>query len=641
MNVYEIKDPSFLKIQSIESLEELASEIRAFLLAHTSMYGGHLSSNLGIVELTMALHYCFESPKDKLIFDVGHQGYVHKILTGRASQFSTMRQYGGISGFLKYDESIHDVWEAGHSSTSLSAAMGYALARDMQEQTHHIVPIIGDGSLTNGLALEALNHIGEKKEKLIIILNDNNMSISRNVGAINNILKTLRSKPMYQETKIHVKSTLRQIPKIGEQMVRFTSQTNGAISEFLGGMNMFKELGFAYIGAVDGHDFKSLISALEASKHVEGPVIVHIVTKKGKGYRFAEGSKSSWHGVAPFHLATGRPLQQTTGVTWSSHVRNQLEYEMERNERYAVVSAAMLKGSALDQLHEKYPKRVIDVGIAEEHAATMISSMKRAGLEPFYAIYSTFLQRAFDQILHDNALQKTAVTVGIDRAGIVGEDGETHQGVFDVAFLNIIPNTYILMPYTVQELAECFAVLHGEGPKCIRYSKDVAYRMDDELYEVYRAMNGPLTSGSWRTLIPSKEVKIPSKTEQQKKPIDATIISYGPVLSACEEARDLLDTECLNVRVVNAISIKPMDYNVLDQLLEEGYPILFVEEGIQAGGLSESALSYLVQNGATNQMDILAIQDTFVAHGKRNEILTRLGFHSEHIIHRLKTLINP
>lgn len=475
MDLTTISSPSFLKQLNNKQLESLSADIRKFLIEKCSITGGHIGPNLGVVELTLALHRTFNSPEDKLLFDVGHQAYVHKILTGRASQFDTLRQYKGLCGFPKRIESEHDVWETGHSSTSLSAAMGMAAARDVQGKKNYVIPIIGDGALTGGMAMEALNHIGHEKTNMIVILNDNEMSIAPNVGAMHNILGRLRTAPPYNKAKDDVEGFLKKIPAVGGKLAGAAERVKDSLKYLVMSGMFFEEMGFTYLGPIDGHDFDTLEQTLNNAKQTEGPVLIHVITKKGKGYTPAEtDTVGTWHGTGPYKTETGEfPKSKTTAPGWSKLVADTVTRIAREDDRVVTITPAMPVGSKLMGFAEEFPERFFDVGIAEQHATTMAAGMAADGCKPFLSIYSTFLQRAYDQMLHDVCRQNLNVFVGIDRAGLVGADGETHQGVFDIPFLRSMPNITIMMPKDENEGQHMVktALSYDDGPIAMRYPR--------------------------------------------------------------------------------------------------------------------------------------------------------------------------
>ncbi len=535
MDLTTIKDPSFLKKLNNEELEVLANSIRKFLIEKLSITGGHLGANLGVVELTLALHKCFNSPTDKLIFDVGHQSYIHKIVTGRANQFESIRQYKGMSGFPKRAESEHDVWESGHSSTSLSAAMGMTIARDLKGENDFIVPIIGDGAFTGGMAFEALNNIGHEQKNIIIILNDNEMSIANNVGALHNALGRMRSADKYNKAKEELDWILKKIPTVGGKLANAAERIKDSMKHLMIPSMFFEEFGFTYYGPVDGHDFHALQENIQYAKKTEGPVLIHIITRKGKGYHPAESDdKDKWHGVGPYKIESGKKISPTNiAPLWSAVVSRTLEKIAETNNKLTVITPAMVLGSKLENFQKKYPDRLFDVGIAEQHATTMAAGVATQGMKPFLAIYSTFLQRAYDQILHDVCRQKLNVVFGIDRAGLVGADGETHQGLFDISFLRSMPNMVLMMPKDENECQHMVytALVYNEGPIAIRYPRGNALgvTMDESLTTV------PI--GTWEII---------------KKGTDAVILTFGTTIRMAIEASEMLANVGVSVRVINA-----------------------------------------------------------------------------------------
>ncbi len=473
MLIEKINDPKDLKQLHLEQLPQLAEEIREFLIGNLSMTGGHLAPNLGVVELTLILHYLYDSPNDKIIFDVGHQSYVHKILTGRKDRFDTLRKYKGLCGFVKRSESEHDVWEAGHSSTSLSAAMGMALARDFKGENNKVIAVIGDGALTGGMALEALNHIGHEKRNLIVVLNDNEMSIAPNVGALHNYLGRIRSDKHYQKAKDEFQQFLNKIPAIGGKLAKTAERLKDSLKYMVVSGMLFEEFGLTYLGPVDGHDIEKLADVFQQANNVSGPVLVHVLTTKGKGYQPAEADSHKWHGITPYKIESGQ-LLKAVGPPMYTEIFSQALIELAgQDERIVAVTPAMPGGSGLVKFGELFPGRMIDVGIAEQHAATMSAALAIEGLKPVFAVYSTFLQRAYDQVVHDICRQNLNVIFAIDRAGFVGADGETHHGVYDIPFLRHVPNLVLMMPKDENELRNMMktAVDYNDGPIAVRYPR--------------------------------------------------------------------------------------------------------------------------------------------------------------------------
>lgn len=610
MNVLDIKDPKFLKKLNNKELEELSKDIREFLIDKVSLTGGHLSSNLGVVELTIAIHKAFNSPKDKIIFDVSHQSYVHKILTGRADKFDTLRQKDGLSGFQKMSESKHDPYEAGHSSTSLSAALGYALGRDMNKEKNHVIAVIGDGSIGNGLCYEALNHIGETKTKLIIILNDNNMSISKNVGALHNHFDKLRSKNKYKTAKTKTKEFLSKIPGIGTKLFKITKNIKSSIKKlYIKEGFIFEELGINYFGPINGHDFEELDLYLNAAKKVDGPVLIHTITEKGKGYKYAETDTSGkWHGVGPFDKVSGTINNDSPDKTsWSEIVSDSIIRLM--NKDIVVITPAMETGSKLTKIKQMFPNNFIDVGMAEEHALILANGLSLENKIPFVSIYSSFLQRGYDEIIHDIARMNTHVIIGIDRSGIVGSDGETHQGVFDLTFLLPIPNIIIASPKDSIECTNLIkTAINTHAPFCIRYSRNkLDYKKDKpEIIKV----------GSW---------------EQITKGEDGTLITYGDFVNESLEIIDKLKKDGINIELVNARFIKPIDQKYFEKITNKNKPIFVYEESMKIGSLG----SYL-KTLTNKNIEIFGIEDQFVQQGKRKEKLIDLELDINTITKKIK-----
>ena len=609
MEIGNIKNPSFLKKMSVFELEELSRNIRNFLIDKISITGGHLSSNLGIVDLTIAIHKVFNAPKDKIIFDVGHQSYTHKILTGRAHEFDKLRQYNGLSGFQKMSESIYDCYEAGHSSTSLSAALGYAIARDLDKKKHNVVAIIGDGSIGNGLAYEALNHIGSLNTKLIVILNDNEMSISKNVGAIHNTLDKIRSN--FKNEKI------KKVPYLGKKIKSGTKLIKESFKKiYMKEGYLFEEFGFTYYGPINGHDYDEMISYLEMAKKSNRPVLLHVITEKGKGYKYAESDiEGIWHGISPFDKETGIIKSKNDGlISWSEVISNHLIDIAKTNKDIIAITPAMANGSKLNKFKEIYKDRFIDVGIAEEHALVMANSMAIAGKKPFVSIYSTFLQRGYDQVFHDIARMDSNVVIGIDRAGIVGEDGETHQGLYDIAFLNHIPNMIIAAPKNSSEAKGILEfAFNSKHPFAIRYSKQrIEYNNESIVISDY----------SW---------------EEIKKGSDAVIITYGDFVNNAKIIVNNLKKDKLNVGIINARFIKPIDTSMLDKIIKAKKPIIVYEEACLIGSLGSMISSYIVNSNT--KIKCFGIKDTFVKQGKYDIIIKKLGLDVDTMTSNIKEFL--
>ena len=617
-----IKDPKFLKGLSNKELEALSQEIRRFLIEKLSGTGGHIGPNLGVVELTIALHKCFDSPKDKIIWDVGHQSYVHKILTGRACQFDSLRQFKGLCGFPKMVESEHDVWETGHSSTSLSAAMGMAIARDLKKEKNHVVPVIGDGALTGGMALEALNHIGHEKKNMIVILNDNEMSIAPNVGALHQVLGRLRTAGKYNRAKDELEYLLKKVPAVGGKLASTAERVKDSLKYFFVPGMFFEELGFTYLGPIDGHNFEKLFESLSYAKKTEGPVLLHVITKKGKGYKPAETDRTgTWHGTGPYKIETGAFVKPVNPPpAWSSLVSETVRKLAREDERIVAITPAMPVGSKLEGFASEFPERMYDVGIAEQHAATVAAGLATQNMKPFLAIYSTFLQRAYDQVVHDICRQNLNVFLGIDRAGLVGADGETHQGVFDIAFLRHLPNIVIMMPKDENEGQHMVytAVKYDDGPIALRFPRGNGYGvpMDETLKTI------PI--GTWEVL---------------KEGTDAAILTFGTTIPMAMEAASLMEKQGYSIKVINARFIKPLDEKMLLQLFAENMPILTIEEAVLQGGFGSSVLEFAHDQRFHHlEIERIGIPDQFIEHGGVDELLKEINFTTEEVVERLTNL---
>ena len=595
----QLKDPAQLKDLSVEELEDLARQIRLFLIQSISRTGGHLSSNLGIVELTLALHTVFNSPKDKIIFDVGHQSYTHKILTGRMNQFKTLRQFHGLSGYQKRAESEHDSWEAGHSSTSLSAGLGMAIARDLQGGDFEVVSVIGDGALGSGMALEALNDLGAQHRKMIIIFNDNKMSISPNIGGIERSITKVRTSKVYRETKKDLYDTL-IASNTGKEILNFLRDYRDRIKEKVIDAPLFTSFDLDYIGPVDGSNIPELIDAFQTAKEHDGPIVVHVLTNKGKGYSFAEQDETGvWHGVGPFDIRTGKFLgeKKPDQVSWSEVAARTLYRLAAQDQKLCVITPAMATGSALLPFAHKYPDRFFDPGIAEEHAVTMAGAMAAGGLHPFVSIYSSFLQRAYDQVLHDVARMDLPVVFGIDRAGLVGSDGETHQGIYDISFLNTIPNVVLCQPADATEAQNLiYTGFQYRHPFFIRYPRGKTHFQPNANLE-------PIEIGTW------------TSTETGTGTPEQIVIAYGEDVKKIEQRAA---RENLNLKVVNARFLIPLDTAMLDMIFDSGLPVTIYETDSPFGGLSTSIARYLETRH--QDFDLLTLKDGFIPQGSISEL---------------------
>ena len=621
MKLTEIQDPSFLKRMSVSELEVLAGDIRRFLIEELATTGGHLAPNLGVVELTLALHREFDSPNDKFVWDVGHQAYVHKILTGRASQFDTLRQHKGLCGFPKRNESVHDVWETGHSSTSLSAAMGIAVSNELSGKSDRAVAIIGDGALTGGMALEALNHIGAEQQNVIVILNDNEMSIAPNVGAMHQMLGRIRSSRKVRFAQDELETLIKKIPVIGGRLEKGSEKLKEAVKGALVPGMFFEELGFNYYGPVDGHDLDDLIEQLNYVKKEEGPVLLHVVTKKGKGYRPAEfDGVGTWHGLGPYKMESGEVIKgKSKAPSYSFTVADTLTKMARDDEKLTLITPAMSVGSKLDCFEKEFPERMFDVGIAEQHAVTFAAGQATQGMKPVVSIYSTFFQRAYDQLVHDVARQNLDVTFTIDRSGLVGADGETHQGVFDIAFMRHVPNIRIVMAKDENELQHLlYSAVKYEGPIAVRFPRGegIGVPMDETLHEI--------SLDTW---------------EVEREGTDVAILAFGPQVQDALKIADLLADE-LSVRVINARTIKPLDEKMLNALYAEGIPLVTLEEAVLKGGFGSAVLEHANEQEAFPRVKRFGIPDWYIEHGGVNELLEEIGLLPGQIAEEIRAFVN-
>ena len=619
--IEEIENPEFLKDLSTKELEQLCADIREFLINSIAQTGGHFSSNLGAVELSVALHKVFDSPNDKILWDVGHQAYIHKILTGRAKDFPSLRQYQGLSGFPDPDESEHDAFISGHASTSISAAVGMAYARDFADKDYEVVSIIGDGSLTGGLAYEALNHIGNVKKKLIVLLNDNEMSISPNVGMISSLFTTFRRNNAYMNTERQLRKALGSQTFLGRGISRMKSNIKQI---FLSELQPYEAMGFKYFGPINGHNMHDLVQSLEYAKKVDKPIIIHVKTLKGKGYAPAEADNDgSWHGVGPFDVESGTSKISTddTTISWSRHMCLGLVEMTNHDNRVVVITPAMIHGSALYDYLSSYPERLIDVGIAESHAVTMAAGMARQGMKPFVSIYSSFLQRAYDQIEHDVCLSNLNVVFGIDRAGITGPDGKTHQGIYDIAMLRPFPNITIMMPRNESEALNLLRTAYQiDGPVAIRYPRGNVVQIP-MMYENFER----IPVGNWDVL---------------RDGTDVIVISIGPVLDELLNLANELMTQGINIGVVNARYIKPVDKRVLNEIAAMDIPVLVYEEASQICGLGSAVLEYYSESQQNVAVSLMGIPDVTVPHGDVPSILAELELSMADVKTKLIDLTN-
>ena len=621
MPIENIKSPADIKTLSSAELKDLAEELREIIIERVSINGGHLASNLGVVELTLALHYIFDSPSDKIVWDVGHQSYTHKLLTGRFEKFPTIRKHKGISGFPKIDESIHDSFGTGHSSTSISAALGIITARDKKKEKFKVIAVIGDGALTAGIAFEGLNHAGHLKKDLIVVLNDNEMSISPNVGALSAYLNRILTGDLYQKFKKETKSFIESIPKLGGPFSKVAKKAEETLKGlFLPGI-LFEELGFNYIGPIDGHNIELLIETFKKVKNADAPTLVHVITKKGKGYEFSEKDPCIFHGVGPFEVETGDPISNKKIPSYSEIFGQVLTLLAGHDERIIAISAAMREGTGLECFAEKYPDRFYDVGIAEPHAVTFAAGLASQGLRPVVAVYSTFLQRGYDEIIHDVCLQNLPVVFAIDRAGIVGEDGPTHQGVFDISYLRHIPNLVVMAPKDEHELKDMLEFsLKYNGPSAIRYPRgrvhNAGFKIQDSNIEL-------------------------GKAEILKEGEDIALIAIGNTVYPALNAAALLEKDGVKAAVINARFVKPMDKGLIFSMASRIKRVVTIEENLLAGGFGSAVLEYL------NSVDIhdvkiktLGIPDEFVEQGSQAILRKKYGLDEEGIYQNCKAFLS-
>lgn len=611
-----IYEPEDIKKLRIDELRQLAKEIRTFLVQSVSQTGGHLASNLGVVELTIALHYVFDLPQDKMIWDVGHQSYVHKILTGRRKDFKFLRKLDGLSGFPKKKESLYDAFETGHSSTSISAALGMALARDLKGDTHQVIAVIGDGALTGGMAFEALNHVGRGNSQLIIILNDNEMSIAKNVGGLCKYLNKLRSSQDYLKAKEEVEEVLERVPVLGGHVVKAVKKTKGSLKSLLIQNTLFEQLGITYLGPVDGHCYEELINLLENAKIMKGPVLIHVKTKKGKGYSVAEQNPSLFHGIAPFDIRTGKLKNQNQSPNFSKAFGEAMCHLAQENSELVAICAAMPDGTGLLEYSQKYKQRFFDVGIAEQHAVTFAAGLATEGYQPVVAIYSSFLQRAYDQILHDVCMQNLPVVFAIDRAGLVGEDGATHQGIYDLAFLAHMPNMTILTPKMPQEIESALSYALGlKTPVAIRYPRGGSSLEDHWIREYHNLNFNILKQGK-----------------------DVCIVATGRMVQEMLLVDQELKKSKLDATLVEAPCVCPLDEKTLEQLASNHSCLFTLEDGVLKGGFGERLFYQLVHQGYYVTGQCFAYTNGIIHQGDIPSLLKREGLSPDAIAFQIMTI---
>lgn len=604
--LYDIIEPNFLKNLSIDELYSLSENIREFLIYSLSLTGGHVSSNLGVIELTIALHYVFDMNHDKLIFDVGHQCYTHKILTGRAKFFKTLRKFNGLSGFPRKDESKYDIWETGHSSTSLSAALGFAVERDLRNRDENIITIIGDGALTGGMALEALNNIGYEQKKLIIILNDNQMSISKNISAL------------------HPKN-IENFKNLYDFSNKFSTLKNINLFQHESTKNFFENLNIHYTGPIDGHNINDLIDSFNKIKKINKPCLIHVITKKGLGLKVAENDKNgSWHGVGPFNTSTGLKIKnkKLNERTWGAVISETVERLAEKDKNIICITPAMTKGSKLEFFKNKFPDRIFDVGIAEQHGATFSAALSISNLKPIFFVYSTFLQRAYDQIIHDIARQNLNMVLAIDKCGFATGDGDTHHGIYDISFLRPIPNVSIIMPKNQIEAQNLlYNALYNYTDKGL-----IAFRYPRGYTELTHVKNFEnIEFGSW---------------EVEKEGTDLIILTFGTMIETAYKVSEKLSNENISVKIINARFIKPLDENLLHELFKSNLPIITIEESCKIGGFGTSICEFAIKHKYKNDIEIFGIEDNFFQHGDTNNLHKLNSLDSESIINKIQSLIS-
>lgn len=612
----DIKGPEDVKKLNDTQQKVLSREIRQFLLEALSKTGGHLASNLGVVELTIAIHSIYSSPTDKIVWDVGHQSYVHKILTGRQKQFTTLRQYKGLSGFPKINESPHDAFGTGHSSTSISTALGMAAARDMEGKDFSVVAVIGDGALTGGMAFEALNHAGHLETNLTVILNENEMSIAENVGSLSRYLSRIRTDPTYFKLKGDIENIIKKIPGIGHSVAKVAEKAKDSIKYFLVPSMFFEEMGFTYLGPVDGHNITILKDVLSRAKKLNGPVLIHVVTKKGKGYNPAVNNPDKYHGVSPFDVTTGEILKKRNKQTFSSAFGEVMVELAGENPKLVAITAAMASGTGLSEFARTYPGRFFDVGIAEQHAVTFAAGMARTDFRPVFAVYSTFLQRAYDQIIHDVCLQNLPVVLAVDRAGIVGEDGPTHHGIFDISYLRQIPNMQVLAPSDCQELKAMIRyAVECRCPVAVRYP-----RGEEEEKFIVCEEAVPIVKGT---------------SEVLKEGNHMYILAVGNMVPRVCSVATRLNEEGIDAGVVNVRFIKPIDIKLIHKIADETDKLVVVEDNIVSGGFGSYLLEYLNQTNLSLKVKLLAFPDEFIPHGEVHNLYKKYGLDEQGIYRSL------
>jgi 1-deoxy-D-xylulose-5-phosphate synthase len=621
-----IDDPEQLRVLTVPQMEQLAKEIRHEIIEKVSVRGGHLAPNLGVVELTLALHTVFNTPEDQLVWDIGHQAYVHKLLTGRRERFHTIRQFGGLSGYLRRDESPYDVFGASHASTSISAALGLAAARDLRGERFKVVAVIGDGALTGGMALEAINNAGSLKKNLLIVLNDNDKSISDNVGALSLYLSQIRkmqTTPSYRHLREMAKGSIERLPVVGDRAREAAGRAETSFKQFMMHSKsgaIFEELGLKFFGPFDGHDLSLMLDVFENLKRIDGPVMVQMVTKKGKGWDIAEGDATKWHGPGAYDYATGTIKKNTADPpSYTEVFANTLVSIAEKDSSVVGITAAMEEGTGLKKLHQRFPERYFDVGIAEQHAVTFAGGLAVGGICPVVAIYSTFMQRAFDQTVHDICVQNLHVVFAMDRAGIVGEDGQTQHGVFDIGFMRMLPNMKVMAPKDEEELRHMlYTAVYMDGPVALRYPRG-------------KALGVPLTSELHRLEVGKAELLSPATLEEAEQ-ADVALLAYGSTVAQAELAAQELSEEGIRVAVVNARWAKPLDEEMILRLAKGTKHVVTIEDHVVAGGFGSGVLELLERRDIHDvKLRVIGLPDKFVEHGAVTILKELYGLSSAHI----------
>ncbi|NLI22059.1 MAG: 1-deoxy-D-xylulose-5-phosphate synthase [Clostridiales bacterium] len=619
MKLADIKQPDDVRNLSYEECKRLTDEIRETIISTVSRNGGHLSSNLGAVEITLALHRVFHTPEDQFVFDVGHQSYTHKLLTGRAERFDSIRCYGGLSGFPKCSESVHDCFETGHASTAISAALGLARARDLAGRRNHVVAVVGDGALTGGMCYEALNDCGNSKTRLILILNDNQMSIAKNVGALSIHLAQLRASAGWNTTKRRVKYSLLSIPLVGRPLERMVHTIKKSLKALLVDEGFFTALGFKYLGPIDGHDVRAMEKIMNRAKALDEPVVIHCVTTKGNGYRKAEKAPEQFHGTPPFLIESGE-AQKRSRKLYGQVAVDELIAMAKQNRRIVAVTAAMPLGTSVNRFKAQYRDRFFDVGIAEEHAVTMCAGLAKGGMRPFFFVYSTFLQRGYDQVLHDVCMQNLPVVFLLDRAGLGNEDGQSHKGLFDIAYLRHIPNMTLLAPADAGELSEMMrSALDLNAPCAIRYPKTAV--APNASYPTR-----PFLVGRWRTLLSGA---------------NGTVLAVGSMVGAALSAAQRLRDEGIDLEIVNASTLKPLDGMCLGRLQTKNRPVFTLEEHVLEGGFGSAVLEYNAQHGGVLDVRPVAVEGRFISQGDHRSLLRETGLDEEALLVRFRAALAP